>query len=273
MASSSGRSTPHGREIRCPRETNQKESGVNDISRRRPYRSRNLSFYSTPPAPARVTPTCREIMNLSLSTTSSGRSTPSQSEVNPRKNALTDSNGLMDISGSNGLMNLSRSNGLMDLSESTSTSGRSTPHSMEITCTGETSQEESGMNDMSRTSPNLHTKWTSTSKSTPPRSVINPREFFASAFSSGSENEIESDVDTGIDIDPRGSALSGPTYELRDCNFCNCGVTFMVPKEESVPTKSSPAKPASKPPAAMRPSLLEVLEELDGHFANSYSKF
>jgi len=200
----SGTSTPKGRRITCPRESNPREDGQDDISCRRPFRSRHLSFYSTPPAPKRVTPTG---MNLSLtSPSSSGRSTPARSEINAEK--LFESmeplqGGMEDAAGP------------MDLSGLTPSSGRSSP----------TRDETDGMME-----------------------------------------SIESSYD-GIEVEE----FSGPAYELRECNYCECGVKFEVTKEPATP--KSPAKPAAETPPAKKISLLELLEQLNGHFANSYSKF
>merc|ERR1719192_2199326 len=71
----------------------------------------------------------------------------------------------------------------------------------------------------------------------------------------------------GIEVEE----FSGPACELRECNYCDCGVEFKVTKEPATPKSS--AKPAAETPPANKISLLELLEQLNGHFANSYSKF
>jgi len=200
----SGTSTPKGRRITCPRESNPRENGQDDISCRRPFRSRHLSFYSTPPAPKRVTPTG---MNLSLSSpSSSGRSTPARSEINAKKlfESMEPLQGGMEDAA-----------GIMDLSGLTPSSGRSSPTHDEI---------------------------------------------------DGMRESIESSYD-GIEVEE----VSGPAYERRECNYCDCGVKFQVTKEPATP--KSPAKPATETPPATKISLLELLEQLNGQFANSYSKF
>jgi len=193
---SSGRSTPCSREIRCPRETDQ--NGADDISQRQPYRSRDLSSYSTPPPPERLIPSY-------LSATSSSRSSPAQGETHPRDDR---SSGLVDVSGM---------------------SGRSSPCGTEIK-----EMESPGGVEI---------------------------------------QEVESPG--GIEIQEVESLESprGITYELKDCNFCHCGVKFLVAKSSPAEAKS-PAKPASRlstPP--QKPSIFKLFEDIDEHYANSYSKF
>merc|ERR1719232_914988 len=65
----------------------------------------------------------------------------------------------------------------------------------------------------------------------------------------------------------------GITYELKDCNFCHCGVKFLVTKSPPAEAKS-PAKPASRlSTPTQKPSIFKLFEDIEEHYANSYSKF
>jgi len=267
------------------------------MSLHRPYRSQGLSFYSPPPG--RLIPSY-------LSATSSGRSSPwAGGWINSRKDG---SSGLVGLSGPSSpsgteFQEMESPRGIeiqeMESLESWG-SGRSTPCSREIICPRESDQN--GGDYMSQHGPYRSTglspystpperlipsylSTTSSGRSSPARGETNPRDDGSSGLvdlsglsgrASPCGTEIQEMESPGVVEFQEVESLESPrgiTYELKDCNFCHCGVKFLVAKSPPAEAKST-AKPASRlstPP--QKPSIFKLFEDIEEHYANSYSKF